>query len=356
MSKWNLLKLLIPLVMSGIINVLFLLHITSSNIEQQTNDYGSAISSQLAVTLTKDVVRQDILSLNVLLSELVEQQYFEFASVYSADNRLIAQAGERRANAAYLTFTADIAFQDEIAGYVEVGVNPEFNNTNIYQGLLLLLAANLLLIALCIFFWLKPFSFPALAIPGYFRSMLASVSFGFWTSSNPVDQDSQQLEKADKGQTILIIKSNRDRLANNFHLWISQSVSLYGGKIQSSHPGEHTLLFSGSNQTFSALCCAWLLLSMCRNNPKLIEFKAGVHRINPDEFEICRKHASYLASIASNSILVSKEITADISSNEGIEMADYHSSAVSDDEVYTLYSLSPATTELIERQVQQLDS
>lgn len=345
---------------SAAIGAVVLYKVTADNLERQMAAYGSALSSQLAVTLTDNMISRDILSLNVLLSEFVQQQYFDYATAYNADHRLVAQAGERKIKIDYRTFTADISFQDEIEGYVEIGVNPEANYQSVTQGLGYLLFYNLLLALAFLILYLHPDWFwKYLPREILARYKLIGKRDGGLASDQSIGKgvlEQGKMEQVDTKVIMLVVKTASSSRSENHLVWMSKGLALYGGEIQSQQPGEYCLVFSGLDSIRNTLCCALLIRAMCMQMSPQMEFRAGIHLADQEDSEICRKHASYLASISKTSILLSREIKEILSDNADIKVDEYRDSAASKDQVYVLNNLAQETNHLIERQARQLAS
>lgn len=327
--------------------------VTASNLEQQLDAYGAALSSQLAVTLTENMRGRDTLGLNVLLTEFVQKQYFEYASAYNADHQLLSQAGKRSSKIDYHIFTADISFQNENQGFVEVGVNPGIIHQSVSEGLTYLLFSHLLLALLFIFFYLRPDWFWKYLPTQVFRQHLIhrkrSEAPPFESST-----ENELLPQEDSRIVVIVIKTAPISRSENHLFWISRSLSLYGGEIQYQQPGDYYIAFSGVNSVIDTLCCALLIQTICMQMNQQNEFKAGIHIAQQENGEICRKHASYLASISKNSVLISREVKDTLSGYTDIKVSEYHDSAVSENQVYSLNSLAPETMELVEKQARQL--
>ena len=62
---------------------------------EQADALGQSLVTQTAVSATELLVSNDILSLNVLLSNLAKNKLVAHAAIFSADNRLVAESGQR---------------------------------------------------------------------------------------------------------------------------------------------------------------------------------------------------------------------------------------------------------------------
>ena len=94
---------------------------------QQADALGQSLTSQTATSATELLVANDILSLNVLLNNLVKNPLVAHAAIFSADNRIIAEAGQRPKNGllgpADGLYEARISFQDVTAGNLRISLD-----------------------------------------------------------------------------------------------------------------------------------------------------------------------------------------------------------------------------------------
>ena len=92
--------------------------------EQQADALGNALMTQTAASATDLLVANDILSLNVLLSNLVKNPLVAHAAIYSVDNRVIAESGSAPSrgllNEDKGLFSTPISFQEVIAGHLRI--------------------------------------------------------------------------------------------------------------------------------------------------------------------------------------------------------------------------------------------
>ena len=114
--------ILVPLILGAILTTWVAVFASNRLLEQRANQFGSAIADQLASSISDQLVRPDVLGLNVTLNNLLEKGNFSFASVYSADNKLLAQAGKNTGD--LKVFTRDVVFQNAAAGTLQVGLSP----------------------------------------------------------------------------------------------------------------------------------------------------------------------------------------------------------------------------------------
>lgn len=95
--------------------------------EQQADALGQSLVTQTAASATDLLVANDILSLNVLLSNLVKNPLVAHAAIYSVDNRVLAESGTRPQQGLLSDdnglYSTPISFQEVIAGHLRVSLD-----------------------------------------------------------------------------------------------------------------------------------------------------------------------------------------------------------------------------------------
>lgn len=95
--------------------------------EQQADALGQSLITQTAASATDLLVANDILSLNVLLSNLVKNPLVAHAAIYSVDNRVLAESGSRPQRSLLGDeeglYSTPISFQEVIAGHLRISLD-----------------------------------------------------------------------------------------------------------------------------------------------------------------------------------------------------------------------------------------
>ena len=95
--------------------------------QQQADALGQSLTVQTAASATELLVSNDILSLNVLLSNLAKNPLVAHAAIYSVDNRILAEAGSRPTQSilgeADGLYSTPITFQEVIAGQLRISLD-----------------------------------------------------------------------------------------------------------------------------------------------------------------------------------------------------------------------------------------
>lgn len=96
---------------------------------EQADALGESLTTQTATSATELLVSNDILSLNVLLNNLTKNPLVAHAAIYSVDNRIMAEAGQRPRNGllgkAEGLYQSNITFQDMKAGQLRISLDME---------------------------------------------------------------------------------------------------------------------------------------------------------------------------------------------------------------------------------------
>jgi len=94
---------------------------------EQADALGESLTTQTATSATELLVSNDILSLNVLLNNLTKNKLVAHAAIYSVDNRILAESGQRPKHSllgeAEGMYESKITFQDVTAGQLRISLD-----------------------------------------------------------------------------------------------------------------------------------------------------------------------------------------------------------------------------------------
>ncbi len=343
----------LPLVFSAIVMSVVVSEVTERRLQAQSDHFSKTQASYLAMTIAEHLVNHDLLGINVLLSRMLEDSALEFASVYDAKDQLIAQVG-RRTNNQSTAFSSEVTFQNTTAGYVQVGFNTEDITAQSHFAVVLVLGFHLALFLFVCGFVLFVGDFAAIWILG---------------PASQNNEPSGELEEPEAGlspaeprlaedhaATILVVKLRPARLMERYRDQFKQGINLYNGKTI-EHEGEDLLVcFYGESGRFQSVCAALLLLKLVEQVGPPLKLKIGMHWIADTQeqlaFEKATKHASYLASIDEQTVLVSRTFERELATIADIEYDSFHSSLTPDGEVFQVRRVKNQA--LIESQALQL--
>ena len=134
---------LIPLLLLFVLTLWFGQFQLQRDIAQQADQTGSELARQIATLVADPLAANDSLSLNIILAQWAQNPMIAHASLASASNRTVAEAGQRPGLDALAPgqgrFVAAVHFQDELIGQLHLSLAREPFTAplaNVVQGLL----------------------------------------------------------------------------------------------------------------------------------------------------------------------------------------------------------------------------
>lgn len=125
---------------------------------------GQNFAQKLAGDASTPLVQGDKISLQSLLNDLVKSPAIVHSAIYDVANKAIAEAGAPHRSSTDRAFSASISFQDSLAGYAVININPELLRGDARSSLWQLLTLGLLLAALAYWVGLAPARYVVAAI------------------------------------------------------------------------------------------------------------------------------------------------------------------------------------------------
>ena len=360
------LLVLVPIFISGLASVVFHYQHVNVELNQKGQHFGASIADQLSLSVTDYLVNEDILSLNVVLTQLLARGHFDFASVYSADNQLLAQVGKRSAseNTARL-FTRDITWQNASVGHLQIGLSNASVDEPLSLTLMLIIAIHLAIAAVSvyllwqyadlIYLWVALPAAPATSQVTDSTSKLDQPALQ--TANTEVVPETRRLDTI-----IMVFKLRPARLLPDYLPRVQQALALYRGDM-APPDGDTVLIYFTDDDTdddaiFRAACSGLLLLQMFRLIDTPISIKLGLDladaAADPQTLAHARKNASYLASNAQNCLLASQQVLAQLREPNRLVSSPFQSSLTPDGLVFLVEGLQSEYQALIQRQARQL--
>jgi len=336
------LVVLTPLIASALLSTWLISGFSHHQLTSQSNHYGQAIADQLAITSIDYLVSDDILSLNVVLDDLLARHNFNFAAIYDPDNNLLAQSGKHSSSED--SFTGDISFEVSSLGHVLIELD-----SNQSQGkFTIILAVSIGLHCLI--------ALMTLGLIWFYGDLVY-----LWVTTPPgkvrlknKETNIPALTKpSTNNRSMLVVKIKPARLVPVEG--ISKACSLYSGQLETLSNEEWLLTFDKSDQLLSSIRCGLLIREIIRLQPGNLYFKGGVDSSAVEELPMLHKHASYLASVSDENLLVSQRVNQKIQDQHlsgNVKSQEFHSSLTADGEVYYV----EIDDSLLERQAVQLSS
>jgi len=356
----------IPLILSISLSTVLLSDLLLNDLDSQADRFGQSSADLLAVSCDEYLLNNDLLSLNVLLSKLVSNGYFKHASIYSADNRLLAQSGTPDWTADKV-FTAEIHYQDSIAGHLRITISQTERRKTSAVTISIIIACNLLLIALAAILVFKSGD----RISAFLNRLSVQNEPAVTGEIKQADLSEPDreipvllqerpvlLQDRDIGCSfsILVIKLKPVRDALQLKHAINQAISLYNGEIIQQKEDEIVVNFAAeSDNSFQAICTLLVIRSLVDDLVPGLELAAGIHcGSDMEEQDSIKKHAIYLASLGSGNLLTSESIYYDGQIRNRVEISEFHSSLTPDTKVFAIESLQHDYQTLIDSQAAQL--
>jgi|TARA_Y100000310_G_scaffold325618_1_gene389328 hypothetical protein len=340
----------LPLVLSASLSIALLSTLLVDDLDDQANSFGQTTADLLAVSSEEYLLAGDLLSLNVLLSELVTKGHFSHASIYSADSHLLAEAG-RSNTVGDREYTAEIHYQDSIAGHLRITLAQSERSSAVTISVIVV--CNLLLIAMVALSVLRWGDRISTYLSRLHESDAATGDVA------GVNMDTESIEERDSVDlfSILVIRLKPVRVAVQLRHSINQAISLYNGDIIQQKDDEVVVIFTADgDHCFQAICTNLVIQSLADELFPELEMGAGIHAGSDlDAQDAIKKHAIYLASLEYGSLLTSESVYCDEQVQQRVKISEFHSSLAPESRVFAIESLQDGYQMLIDRQATQLN-
>lgn len=304
------------------------------SINEYSDILGASLAEQTAASVRELVLVNDLIGLNVVLTQLVRNDNILFASVHDVDNLQLSSAGQRNNLQEDSTvYTADITVQEAIAGSVRVQLDTLVVNNyrSRMRNLFLLVLGVALVLVITTAFALaglitsplrnlidtinsntepEPDIVPAVDETGQLQTAVENLlaryqemeeqllETGVWQR----DHSHDELEPARMTASVLVVKvvnvhtaiellhpATLSGLLQEYLFYLNQAACLYGGEFHRIHGESVVVCFDEfsceHNHSINALYCAGLFQSiMARVNGRhrkkgeqILEFRMAIH-------------------------------------------------------------------------------
>lgn len=267
----------------------------ASSSRHQADSIGQLLSEQTASATVDMLVSGDRLSLNILLSQLVQNPYVTEATIFSIDNQRIARATSQKNNTANKgpQYSAPIHYQDVIAGYVRLYLNENLLSQKPKDALMVIVAIGLLLLLTGMIF-LHLYSstlstrlgmierqlytvLPTSKAPSFSKNEITRISafVEHLLTEKWAEQEQTEATQPSETSAILAIRAkNLGRLKQfitpkdlqailrRYSIIIDRAAQFYDGEVTYTPEGNAYIRFSSlDNNEFSvdALCCSLMI-------------------------------------------------------------------------------------------------
>ncbi|MEX2130118.1 MAG: AhpA/YtjB family protein [Pseudohongiellaceae bacterium] len=294
-------------------------------LRQQADSLGPKLAQQTAVLVTDQVLTNNLISINVILTQLTRDSVIAEAAVLNIDGGIIAASQVKVApprsvipfSPIFGEYTAPIALQDSIAGAVRIRLDLSYIEAGMINSLIFVSAATVLIaivaVALSTTYFQYLLIFPLKLLAFYLQRIRRgeidtipesrgnnepnqtirqyNATAQFLAQNTFIASMAEKLQSLEDGErppllsaqslnaTVLCVRisnfqylsSTRDEvtmvaLMNRFYFFVEKAGSLYNGQISYCSEGEVVIGFTASlledEQSFYAICAAHLLLQL----------------------------------------------------------------------------------------------
>lgn len=346
-----------------------------------TLEYGQALANLSAHRALDSTLNHDLVSLQVILSDVAENSSVINATIHDVENNLLVQAGRRiRSNEKnhFGNFSAPITLHNSIAGYVTITLDLDGQNPFIGQMMWLfgLLAATLIALALCYGYivrsklWAEKIQHTTIPIV---KTPTAAKA----VADEEINHNSEETYISDKYQVRLLLRlqnyKDLSRQLNNkifrdlnqrFEQRLQGVMNLYNGQLV--HAQQQTLVIqfnsseSDKDATFNGVCAAMLLLKLNLQPSTIpLHLTAILHEADYKHNGLKRlpyylaeqdDYQHLLGEVGEHSLFAQTQLLTDQALDARLELT----SADNADDLVQVVALKQPYQELLEKQLSQL--
>ena len=255
--------------------------------------YAEIAAQQIYRQISQHLIEEDLNSVNLLITQLIEEEKITFIQVWNAEEREITKVGKR--SETDLIFFYTIRFEDEDEGEIIIGLDNSSNLSKSLSGQIFLL-----------------FSIYGIAIWFFSPQMIPWLTAGTPSSSSKFNELDQ--EASNSLVCILIFRIRPAHYMESYFENFYKAAQTYGGSLEQTMREEILISFKGSDPVYDAAKTGFLIKTIINELDKSIYFGGAICSIKNDDIET-RKSTSYLAMMASQELLIdnlSEPISQDI--------------------------------------------
>ena len=326
---WALL-ILPPFIASSII--LFASVLQQKNIfEREQSLFGQSSAKQVARQIGNDLIENNLLSLQVILTRLSRDEPIGLVAVYDENDKLIAQSGEE--GETDVSYESEVTFQDSLIGRVRITLSHSQPNTIFLAWTLLLIAASH-----SIFVW------------KFFDSITLWIEKGKKTNTVS-DKNIEPLNETDKEPTsdcILVVRIRPARQLEKHFDKFFKAANLHGGIVEQTTPEELVIHFESRAAMYMATYSGLLIQKVANKLKDKITFGAFLDLVS-EEPEKMRKAASYLASLSEGHLIAQNRF---LKLSDRVGLQSFHHPLIDSEGLLKVEGLS--NPDLLNHQANQL--
>lgn len=388
----------------------FILFIIPNYQHAYIDDLGKVIAQQLSNSSTEQVVHNDTLALSVILRQLVDDNHVVHAIIYTADNKLLAEAGKlpEEASTDYQQYSNKIMVQESLAGTVQITLRThnerQIGLYTLSQWVWIIIGWSIIIFfasAAWIAYLLRSTdndnSADASTTVNALQRILQTLNLNNSTESLPNTTHNDDTYWHIVRSAVLVLEfsnlsmllqrlNNKTmaKLVDECYANMELSAKLYNGNLSGWLGKNVVICFNGANNEtehyFHAVCCAELIIGLTnylnerlvKSNLPRIKLRAALHAgdlLTDTDHALTQspKHMiSEIVSIATeicqhadhNQLLISDDLYTSDAIAQRIIISDPHVIVLECIDrpitTYSILDLQPTYRELLTRQIQHL--
>ena len=301
-----------PILLSLVIAALYEKNM-GENLDTINLRYSDFATTQIFERIEKHIIADDIVSLNLLVTQLIEEKRIAFIDIsLGAEKRI--KVGKKFGTESI--FFYDVKFDDNEEGSITLGLKSFESLSESLAGQIFLVLA-----VYTIFIW-------------FFSSSMRAWLDSEGGSSSNKQTNTERAEK-NKATCILVIRIKPAHYMARYFQNFYQAAQTYKGTVEQTMKEEILISFTGENATYDAARTGLLIKSVISKLDKSISFGGAISSIDEDDPE-GRKSTSYLALIAANRLLLDSPAQPNI---EDLILQPFNHALFDSESIYSILKL-----------------
>ena len=277
------------------------------------NKYSNLAAAQIYKRIEKHVIAEDIVSLNLLVTQLIEEKGITFIEVTLGSEKMI-EVGKKTGTDSI--FSYEVIFNGNQEGLVTIRLKG-------FERLSESLAGQIFLIlsVYAIVMW-------------FFSSSMVS-----WLNSKSTNSSEKQKKpgfiQEEKTACILVIRIKPAHYMERYFQSFYQAAQTYQGRVEQTMKEEIIISFTGNRSTYDAARTGLLIKSVISKLDKSISFGGAISAVDEEDLE-GRKSTSYLALIAADRLLLDNSAQPDI---ENLVLQPFRHALFDSESIYSILNV-----------------
>ena len=277
------------------------------------NKYSNLAAAQIYKRIEKHVIAEDIVSLNLLVTQLIEEKGITFIEVTLGSEKMI-EVGKKTGTDSI--FSYEVIFNGNQEGLVTIRLKG-------FERLSESLAGQIFLIlsVYAIVMW-------------FFSSSMVS-----WLNSKSTNSSDKQKKpgfiQEEKTACILVIRIKPAHYMERYFHSFCEAAQAYQGRVEQTMKEEIIISFTGNSATYDAARTGLLIKSIISKLDKSISFGGAISAVDEEDLE-GRKSTSYLALIAADRLLLDSSAQPNI---ENLVLQPFRHALFDSESIYSILNV-----------------